>query len=119
MKPGTSSDSDAYDGSAHYGAGDDTDATTESMDVDQEVLLAPALPKKQPRNLSAPFSATQSGSTLPHHGDQECGLCGHSHEPGDCNMMNSSSNLMEYREILLNHTDDEPWETRVRVSPMS
>lgn len=110
FKSGTSSDSDVYDGSARHGAGDDTDDTTESMDVVEDAPLAPALPKKKPRNLSAPFSAT---SIL--HGSQECGLCGHVHGPGVCSMMSSSSNLLEYREILLNHAVDEPWESRVRI----
>lgn len=119
LKSGRLSDSDAYDGSAHQGAGDDTDATTESMDVDQEALLAPAWPKKQPRNLTAPFPTIQSRSTVSHRDDPECGLCGRSHEPGVCNMMESSPNLIEYREILLNHTDDEPWEYRVRIYPIS
>lgn len=109
LRSGTSSDSDVYDGSAHHGPGDDTDATTESMDADQELTLAPVLPERQPRNLSAPFPIVQSGSI------QKCGLCGNSHGPGVCDMMGSSSNLMEYREILLNHADDEPWEYRVRI----
>lgn len=119
LKSGTSSDSDAYEGSAHHDVGDDTDATTESMDVDQELLLAPALPNEQPRNLSAPFSTTQSGSTLPPQGDQECGICGHPHKSGACIMVESSSNLLEYREILLSHTVDEPWEYRVRIDLIS
>lgn len=114
LKSGTTSESDAYDGSAHHGAGDDTDDTTDSMDVDQELPVAPALPKKQPRNHSAPFP----GSTLPPHSGQECGLCGRIHGPGACSMMSNSSNLMEYREILLNHTDNEPWEYRVRICPI-
>ena len=113
LKSGMSSDSDAYDASAHQGTGDDTDATTESMDVEQELPLVPVSPKKQPRNLSAPFSAVLPG-TIPIHDDQKCGLCGYNHGPGACNMMGSSSNLMEFREMLMNHTDDEPWEDRVR-----
>lgn len=115
LKSGTSSDSDVYDGSAHHGAGDDTDATTDSMDVDQELPSAPVLTKSQPSNLSTPFPTVQLKSTLPHRDNQKCGLCGYSHGPGACDMMGSSSNLMEYREILLNHTNDEPWEYRVRV----
>jgi len=115
LKSGTSSDSDAYDGSAHRGPGDDSDGTTESVDVDQELPLSPELHKKPLRNLSAPLPAIQSGSTLPPHSSGECGLCGRIHGPGACTMMGSSSNLVEYREILLNHTDDEPWEYRVRI----
>jgi chromodomain-helicase-DNA-binding protein 4 len=119
LKSGTSSDSDAYDGSTHHGAGDDTDDSTDSMDVDGELPEAPALPTKQPRNYSAPFPNVQPGSTLPPHGGQGCGLCGRIHGPGACSMVGSSSNLMEYREILLNHSDNEPWEYRVRIYPIS
>lgn len=119
LKSGTSSDSDAYDGSAHHGAGDDSDGTTESMDIDRELPVAPESHKKHLRNLSAPFPTIQSGSTLPPHSSVVCGLCGCTHGPGACVMMDSSSNLVEYREILLNHTDDEPWEYRVRVYAVS
>ena len=119
LKSGTSSDSDVYDGSAHHGAGDDTDDTTESMDGDVDFPLAPALPKKQPHNHSAPFPTVQPGPTIPPSVDQKCGLCGRIHGPGACSMMGSSSNLMEFREILLNHTNDEPWEYRVRIYPIS
>ncbi|KAF8140421.1 hypothetical protein EV363DRAFT_1153685 [Boletus edulis] len=115
LKSGTSTDSDdAYDCSDHHGHGasDDTDDTTESMEVTQELLLAHASPKKQPRYLSTPFQTIQSTSVLLSHRDQECGLCGHLHGPGACSMLGSSSNLMAYRDILLNHTVDEPWEYR-------
>lgn len=118
LESGTSSDSDAYDGSTHHDAGDDTD-DTDSMNVDPERPLTPGPPKKQPRNLAAPFATVQSRPTLPPSTDQECGLCGHIHGPGACSMMHDSSNLMEYREILLNHTTGEPWEYRVRIGSVS
>ncbi|KAF8560206.1 hypothetical protein OG21DRAFT_38190 [Imleria badia] len=108
FRSGSSSDSDVYDASARHGAGEDTDDSTESaMDVVEEPPLAPASPKKQLRNLTAPF---QVKSTL--NGNQECGLCGHVHGPSTCSMMGDSSNLLEYREILLNDAVDEPWEYR-------
>ncbi|THV06013.1 hypothetical protein K435DRAFT_744240 [Dendrothele bispora CBS 962.96] len=41
-----------------------------------------------------------------------CGLCNQQHGEGQCSMTESSENLVEYREMLLLHADDEPWETR-------
>ena len=110
MKSGTSSDSDVYDGSAHHGTGDDTDSTTDLMDADREPPLTPVSPNPQPRSQ---YGSVPTIQPLPRHNDQKCGLCGNSHASGACSMMGSSSNLMEYREILLNHTNDEPWEYRV------
>ena len=44
----------------------------------------------------------------------ECGLCGDRHGSGQCLMVDRSENLAEYREMLILHADDEPWEERVR-----
>lgn len=44
----------------------------------------------------------------------DCGLCGDRHGSGECPMINRSENLVEYREMLIRHADDEPWEERVR-----
>ncbi|KAJ3555472.1 hypothetical protein NP233_g12200 [Leucocoprinus birnbaumii] len=44
--------------------------------------------------------------------EPECGLCGHRHGEGKCYMTHSSENLRDFREILILHTDDEPWEVR-------
>lgn len=53
-----------------------------------------------------------------HTGQQQptidCGLCGDRHGPGQCLMVDRSENLAEYREMLILHADDEPWEERVR-----
>ncbi|KAG6854234.1 hypothetical protein C0991_009252 [Blastosporella zonata] len=43
---------------------------------------------------------------------QPCGLCGRGHGPGECVMIEKSENLAEYREMLLLHAEDEPWEER-------
>ncbi|KAF9270030.1 hypothetical protein L218DRAFT_952224 [Marasmius fiardii PR-910] len=46
--------------------------------------------------------------------DQTCGLCGQTHtSDGFCAMAESSENLAEFREILILHADDEPYEQRV------
>ena len=44
----------------------------------------------------------------------DCGLCGDRHGSGECPMVDHSENLAEYREMLILHADDEPWEERVR-----
>jgi hypothetical protein len=43
----------------------------------------------------------------------DCGLCGRRHYAGECVMVVGSENLAEYREMLIFHADDEPWEERV------
>jgi hypothetical protein len=43
----------------------------------------------------------------------DCGLCGQKHHGGSCAMVTQSENLAEYREMLIFHADDEPWEERV------
>ena len=45
----------------------------------------------------------------------DCGLCGNRHGFGQCLMVDRSANLAEYREMLILHADDEPWEERVRI----
>ncbi|PPQ64493.1 hypothetical protein CVT26_002032 [Gymnopilus dilepis] len=42
----------------------------------------------------------------------DCGLCGQLHASGECQMIDRSENLAEYREMLILHADDEPWEER-------
>ncbi|KAJ3911523.1 P-loop containing nucleoside triphosphate hydrolase protein [Lentinula edodes] len=41
-----------------------------------------------------------------------CGLCSQLHGPGNCPMTESSENLVEYREMLVMHVEDESYETR-------
>ncbi|KAG6890733.1 hypothetical protein C0992_013116 [Termitomyces sp. T32_za158] len=45
---------------------------------------------------------------------QLCGLCGRMHGdgPGECMMTEKSENLAEFREMLMSHAEDEPWEHR-------
>ncbi|KAF9244536.1 hypothetical protein BU15DRAFT_42035 [Melanogaster broomeanus] len=96
--------------------GDDTDATTDSMEGVPDPLLNLAKPNKQPRYRDAlpmPLSPIQNKRTLPDDDEQPCGLCGGTHGPGFCNMMESSQNLVEFREILMNHANEEPLAYRV------
>ncbi|KAF5358789.1 hypothetical protein D9758_008603 [Tetrapyrgos nigripes] len=41
-----------------------------------------------------------------------CNLCGQHHGDGECSMLESSENLVEYREMLMVHAEDESWENR-------
>ncbi|KAF8642013.1 hypothetical protein AX16_009734 [Volvariella volvacea WC 439] len=44
---------------------------------------------------------------------ETCAMCGQHHDdPGQCSMTESSQNLAEYREMLILHAEDEPWEQR-------
>lgn len=63
---------------------------------------------------------TESSSLAPIHNSgprlvQLCGLCGRMHGdgPGECMMTEKSENLAEFREMLMLHAEDEPWEQRV------
>ncbi|KAJ4484899.1 hypothetical protein C8J55DRAFT_472367 [Lentinula edodes] len=52
-------------------------------------------------------------NTLPSANEPSaCGLCGQLHGPGNCPMTESSENLVEYREMLIMHVEDESYETR-------
>ncbi|KIK79668.1 hypothetical protein PAXRUDRAFT_833992 [Paxillus rubicundulus Ve08.2h10] len=102
-KSGASSDSDVY--TAVQGPGDDTDATTGSTDGGPEPPLKPRYREALPIT----FLPTQNKSTLHDDDGQQCGLCGQSHARGVCTMTDSPQNLVEFREILMNHASDEPW----------
>jgi hypothetical protein len=41
-----------------------------------------------------------------------CGLCNTRHGKGICYMIEDSTNLVEYRAILMSHESDEPWAVR-------
>jgi hypothetical protein len=45
--------------------------------------------------------------------DLPCGLCGLTHADRPCYMIESSENLVQYRDILMNHAGDESIEDRV------
>ena len=59
-----------------------------------------------------PLTSHSTGQQEQHTID--CGLCGERHGSGECLMVDRSENLAEYREMLILHADDEPWEERVR-----
>ncbi|KAH7930550.1 hypothetical protein BV22DRAFT_56154 [Leucogyrophana mollusca] len=117
----TGSDSDdAYLDSPGVPA-EESDASTGSMNAEAGPLLDPAdreilkpprphKPHKKARyrEISPSFPPIQN----PGDDDDICGLCGGTHGDGVCYMTESSENLVEYREILLKHVDNESLEER-------
>lgn len=105
------------DGSAYFGS--DADSDMESSDgaktdaVDEDFKMDSSKRKKTKLStLSPPINGYSSRNT----GDDDivhCGLCGGRHGQEQCLMTDKSENLAEYREMLILHADDEPWEERV------
>ena len=81
------------------------DATFEPPTASKRAKI-PASNDAQPRPLSLAANTNRDV--------QYCGLCArmHGEGPGECVMTGRSENLAEFREILLLHADDEPWEQR-------
>ena len=73
------------------------------MDVDDD----PSLKAKKME-----FQGRESGAQFTQDDDMRCGLCDKVHGPGACTMTDNSTNLMEYRELLIS-SSDEPAQTRV------
>jgi len=102
VKEGTAaSDGSVYSGSEHISEisdDDDDDGVDDdfTMNIDSNRQKA-----------KAKAEAQREDDTV------DCGLCGQCHGPGQCLMMDRSENLAEYREMLILHADDEPWEERV------
>ncbi|KAF9479710.1 hypothetical protein BDN70DRAFT_878461 [Pholiota conissans] len=102
--------SKSVDGSAYSGSdkevsdGSDSDVAM----VDDEFVIKTGVNahkgKARMRHNPLDFIQDLNGSV--------CGLCRTKHDPGDCPMAERSENLAEYREMLILHTDDEPWEER-------
>ncbi|KAK0464991.1 SNF2 family DNA-dependent ATPase [Desarmillaria tabescens] len=105
------SDGSAY-GASEISDGDASDTTrTNASGVSVsgiETTAPPALPKKvkKPKE-TRPFTAIQNTVDT-------CGLCGkrHGDRLGECAMTDKSENLAEFREMLILHADDEPFEER-------
>jgi len=68
--------------------------------------------KKKKKKKKHPFGHQRPLSPIHDAGFRECGLCNSAHEPGACTMTRTSENLVEYRLMLITHTDDEPWDDR-------
>ena len=106
------------DGSAYFGSDADSDmessdgAKTDAVDEDFKMDSSSKRKKTELSTLSPPIIGYSSRNT----GDDDivhCGLCGGRHGQEQCLMTDKSENLAEYREMLILHADDEPWEERV------
>ncbi|EDR15764.1 SNF2 family DNA-dependent ATPase [Laccaria bicolor S238N-H82] len=102
------------DGSAYFGS--DADSDVESSDdaktdaVDEDFKMDSSKRKTKLSTLSPPLNGYSRNT-----GDDDvvhCGLCGGRHGQEQCLMTDKSENLAEYREMLILHADDEPWEER-------
>ncbi|SJL05568.1 uncharacterized protein ARMOST_08931 [Armillaria ostoyae] len=108
--PSNTSDGSAY-GASEISDDDPSDTHTNASNVSVpsvETTGRPALPKKvrKPKE-TGPFTAIQNTVDT-------CGLCGkrHGDRLGECAMTDKSENLAEFREMLILHADDEPFEER-------
>jgi len=79
-----------------------------ALNTKSKLPLASDMTKNNPLKSSSHNSGQQQPTI-------DCGLCGHRHGFGECLMVDRSENLAEYREMLILHADDEPWEERVRT----
>lgn len=83
------------------------------LDVDTTISEMPS--KKKKKKKKHPFGHQRPLSPIHDAGFRECGLCNSAHKPGACTMTRTSENLVEYRLMIITHTDDEPWDDRVRL----
>ncbi len=102
-------------GASEISDDDPSDTHTNASNVSvpgAETTGHPALPKKvrKPKE-TGPFTPIQNTVDT-------CGLCGkrHGDRLGECAMTDKSENLAEFREMLILHADDEPFEERVCFS---
>ena len=108
--------SDVSVGSAYFNSdefdedGSDDDSDT-MADGDFAINTKSRLPQTSDMTKNNPLTSHNTGQQQP---TIDCGLCGDRHGPGECLMVDRSENLAEYREMLILHADDEPWEERVR-----
>lgn len=101
-------DGSAYSGSDREGSDVESDSDIGIVDDDFVMKIDPSRQKGK----SKPYDPLDSIHDTP-----ECGLCRNKHGPGECPMVERSENLAEYREMLILHADDEPWEERVSSQP--
>ncbi|KAH7881752.1 SNF2 family N-terminal domain-containing protein [Phlebopus sp. FC_14] len=116
-KSSISSESDAYLESPAVDSRDDDsdDSTTEFMAVDSDPMVRLPKGKEVQRYQvgATPHIPARKTSGFENGDDvQPCGLCGQIHGVGSCVMTENSANLVEFREMLIKHASDEPWEER-------
>jgi chromodomain-helicase-DNA-binding protein 4 len=94
----------SYNGSDQEDIEMDSDGTS---GVEDETLK-----KLEKENRKKPLGPIHNTTPQVAH---DCGLCGLQHTNGQCIMVERSENLAEYREMLILHAEDEPWDERVCV----
>jgi len=94
-----------YEADPDQGSGSSSSAVSDIEMADDEFLATPL--QIQPQVAERPI-------VIP--GQNECGLCGTCHGPGQCAMTQKSENLVAYRQTLVMHAADESWADRVSVS---
>ncbi|KAJ4485941.1 SNF2 family DNA-dependent ATPase [Lentinula aciculospora] len=99
----TGSDADSAYGTDHISDASDSSEDEPDAIVEEEFESPKSKKAKSKGILSDPFPSTNVSL---------CGLCGQIHGPGNCQMTESSENLIEYREMLIMHTEDESYEER-------
>ncbi|KAG1825750.1 SNF2 family N-terminal domain-containing protein [Suillus subaureus] len=107
-KSDASSDSDAYPGTP---GAQTTDSGTSSMDMDMVNELLTTSDKVKMK-AKARVKYREQASVKEDEDNLLCGLCNTRHGKGICYMTEDSTNLVEYREILMSHESDEPWAVR-------
>lgn len=107
---GSGSAGSAYLNSELDEDGSDDDSDT-MADGDFAINTKSRLPQASDMIKNNPLTSHNTGQQQP---TIDCGLCGDRHGSGECLMVDRSENLAEYREMLILHADDEPWEERVR-----
>ncbi|KAG2154662.1 hypothetical protein DEU56DRAFT_769656 [Suillus clintonianus] len=103
-KSDASSDSDAYAGTPGAQA---TDSSASSMDMDVIEELS-TISHKAKMKAKAKTKYREQASVREDEDILLCGLCNTRHGKGICYMTEDSTNLVEYREMLMNHDSDEP-----------
>uniref|UniRef100_A0A0W0FGI3 Putative SNF2 family DNA-dependent ATPase n=1 Tax=Moniliophthora roreri TaxID=221103 RepID=A0A0W0FGI3_MONRR len=102
-------------GSVYHGSqGDDVSDSDSEDEGDPEYKERP---RTNPANIPTPMNGLVNGVHIPSVASvtqAPCGLCGQVHDDSEgCMMLEKSENLAEFREMLIMHSEDEPWEQRV------
>ncbi|KIL71765.1 hypothetical protein M378DRAFT_155365 [Amanita muscaria Koide BX008] len=107
------SDTSSYSESDHQS--DEESVKSAAIDVDADFLMINGTAETQPhKSRSNLIQSEQGRGPADTTRLTECGLCGlvHGTGSGECFMTDKSEYLAEYREMLILHSTDEPWEVR-------
>ncbi|KAG1726934.1 hypothetical protein EDB19DRAFT_1943698 [Suillus lakei] len=104
------SDSDTFAGTPGVQA---TDSSASSMDMDVVEELS-TISHKARMKADTKAKCREQASAREDEDTLLCGLCNIRYEKGVCYMAEDSTNLVEYREMLMNHDSDKPWQVKKR-----